>query len=320
MALLGRVKPKIARQRTLKSSIHCSGVALHSGARVSLVLHPAAANSGIQFRRSDLSGPSAEIKADWRSAIDTPLCTTLENPQGTRVSTVEHLMSALYGCGVDNALVELNGSEVPAVDGSAAPFVFLIECAGLEEQDAPRRALRILKKVESADPHRSASLEPGEGFSVGFEIQFDSKVVDHQVCRLQIDGETYKRDIARARTFGFLHEIDKLREMGLAKGGSLENAIVVNGSDILNEGGLRYEDEFVRHKMLDSIGDLYLAGGPIIGHFNGHCAGHTLTLRLLRELFADESAWEWCEMAESALSADSGAAAQPDRAVASPAA
>ena len=302
-----------ARQKTLKNSIHCSGIGLHSGERVSLKLSPAEADTGILFRRRDRSAGVSDVKAEWQNAIETPLCTTLLGDNGTRVSTIEHLMSALVGCGVDNAIVELNGMEVPIMDGSAAPFVFLIECAGLTELDAPRRAIRILKKVEVSEPHRSASLEPADGYSMAFEIKFDNKVVNHQAYQLDVTPASYKEEIARARTFGFMDEIDKLREMGLALGGSLDNAIVVNGTDILNEGGLRFPDEFVRHKMLDSIGDLYLAGGPIIGHFNGHCAGHALTLRLLQALFAQEDAWEWCDLPSGNTL---GAAALPSRAVA----
>lgn len=229
-------------------------------------------------------------------------------------------MSALSGCGVDNVVVELNGPEVPIMDGSASPFVFLIDCAGLVEQDAARKGLRILKPVIESEPHRAASLRPGNAFSVEFEIEFDHPLVGRQEWFGPITGNSYRRDIARARTFGFLHEIDKLRAMGLARGGSLKNAVVFGEDSILNEGGLRFPDELVRHKVLDSIGDLLLVGGPILGHFTGQRAGHALTLRLLCKLFADDSAWEWCSLSEADVISESGAAPlTSDRAVAAPA-
>jgi UDP-3-O-[3-hydroxymyristoyl] N-acetylglucosamine deacetylase len=223
-------------------------------------------------------------------------------------------MSALNACGVDNAVIELNGPEVPIMDGSAAPFVFLIECAGVEVQSSPRRALRVLSEVSVSEPHRSASLAPGSGFTVGFEIDFPNTLIGHQEWFTEVSESAFKRDVARARTFGFVQDIEKMRAMGLARGGSLENAIVVNGQEILNEEGLRFANEFVRHKVLDSIGDLYLVGTPIIGHFQGDRAGHALTLRLLQALFAEEEAWEWTELTAAPVAA--GAQAQPNRAVA----
>jgi UDP-3-O-[3-hydroxymyristoyl] N-acetylglucosamine deacetylase len=304
---------KVVRQQTLKNSIHCSGVALHSGAKVSMVLHPAEADTGIVFRRTDSAGGS-EVQALWRNAVETPLCTTLVDAKGNQVATVEHLMSALNACGVDNAVIELNGPEVPIMDGSAAPFVFLIECAGVEVQSSPRRALRVLSEVSVSEPHRSASLAPGSGFTVGFEIDFPNTLIGHQEWFTEVSESAFKRDVARARTFGFVQDIEKMRAMGLARGGSLENAIVVNGQEILNEEGLRFANEFVRHKVLDSIGDLYLVGTPIIGHFQGDRAGHALTLRLLQALFAEEEAWEWTELTAAPVAA--GAQAQPNRAVA----
>ena len=309
-----RVSPaKAARQQTLRNSIHCSGIALHSGAKVSMTLHPAEANSGVVFRRTDADG-GTEIQALWKNAVETPLCTTLVDPKGNQVTTIEHLMSALNGCGIDNVVIELNGPEVPIMDGSAAPFVFLIECAGVAVQDSPRRAIRILTETAVSEPHRSAALSPGAGFTVGFEIDFGDTMIGHQEWFTEVSEGAFKRDVARARTFGFVQEIDKLRAMGLARGGSLDNAIVVNGKEIMNEEGLRYRNEFVRHKVLDSIGDLYLAGAPIIGHFQGERAGHALTLRLLYALFADTDAWEWTEL--SSTSTAVGAQVQPDRAVA----
>ena len=253
-------------QHTLKNPIHCSGIGVHSGQRVSMTLNPAEPNTGIVFRRTDAAGKGVEIKAHWSKAIETPLCTTLVADDGRKITTVEHLMSAFAACGIDNALVEMNAEEVPIMDGSAAPFVFLIECAGRKRQNAPRRAIRILKPVTVEDPHRSACLEPGEGFSIDFDIDFDNQLISRQSWSGQLTEQVFKDEIARARTFGFLHEVEQLRKMGLARGGSLDNAVVVDGDKVLNEGGLRYSDEFVRHKVLDSIGDLYLAGAPILGH------------------------------------------------------
>ncbi|MGF1611327.1 MAG: UDP-3-O-acyl-N-acetylglucosamine deacetylase [Kiloniellales bacterium] len=313
MKLLYGTAPEVVRQRTLKNSIHCSGIGVHSGKKVAMTLHPAPADSGIVFRRNDLSSGS-EIKAEWHNAIETPLCTTVVNAEGVRCSTVEHLMSAFLGCGIDNAVVELDAVEVPIMDGSAAPFVFLIDCAGSVEQDSPRRALRILKEVTVIDGERSASLAPDDGFSVHFDIDFDSSVVARQSWGGRLCDGVYKREIARARTFGFLHEVDRLRAMGLARGGSLDNAIVIDGDKIMNEGGLRYPDEFVRHKVLDSIGDLFLAGGPILGRFHGIRAGHALTLRLLNAVMSDQDAWEWVDL--TGAGALSGAAVPPVRAVA----
>ena len=299
-------------QRTLKNSIHCSGVGLHSGAKVSMTLHPAAPNTGVLFRRTDLKDGPCEIAATWQNAVETPLCTTLiaRDPAGQEIkfATIEHLLSALLGCGIDNAVIDLNGPEVPVMDGSAAPFVFLIECAGTVEQDVPRRAIEILKEISVSEPDRSASLGPGQGMSVDFEIDFDSPVVARQTCAMEVTEGSYKRDIARARTFGFMHEVDHLRAMGLARGGSLDNAIVISGESILNPEGLRFEDEFVRHKVLDLIGDLYLAGGPIIGVARGFRAGHALTLRLLQALFADDGAWTWRDMTLHDVAPRAGAA------------
>lgn len=281
------------RQRTLKSPIHCSGVGLHSGSGVSMTLYPAEPNSGIRFRRTDIEGGPIEVEATWHNAVEAPLCTTLIGRDGVEIATVEHLMSAFLGCGVDNAVVELDNREVPAMDGSAAPFVVLIDCIGTVEQIAPRRMLQVLKPVEVREPHRSACLSPSDDFTVEFEIDFDSPVVARQQWSVQVDDETYRREVASARTFGFLHEVAKLRAMGLALGGSLDNAIVIDHDRIVNEGGLRFDNEFVRHKTLDAIGDLFLAGGPLLGRFSGVRAGHALTLRLLRALFTDQSAWRW---------------------------
>jgi UDP-3-O-[3-hydroxymyristoyl] N-acetylglucosamine deacetylase len=278
-------------QKTLKAAIHCIGVGLHSGVKVSMTLRPAAIDTGILFRRIDPAGGGAEILAHWENAVESALCTTLTNGEGISIMTVEHLMSALAGCGVDNVVVELDGQEVPVMDGSAAPFVFLIECAGIEDQDEPRRAIKILKPVTVIDGQKSATLSPDHGLTVSFAIDFDSQVIRRQDKSFMLDAGTFKSEISQARTFGFLHDLDRMRAAGLARGGSLENAIVVSGDAVLNEGGLRYDDEFVRHKILDAVGDLYLAGGPIIGRFRGVRSSHAMTRRLLQTLFADPDAW-----------------------------
>jgi UDP-3-O-[3-hydroxymyristoyl] N-acetylglucosamine deacetylase len=233
------------------------------------------------------------VAATWRNAVDSALCTRIHNGEGISISTIEHLMAAFAGAEIDNIVVEIDGPEVPIMDGSAAPFLFLIECAGIAEQDAPRRAIKILKTVTVADRGKSVSLMPDHGFSMSFEIDFASRVVSRQDISVVFDSETFKSEISRARTFGFLHEVDQMRAAGLARGGSLDNAVVVSGDTILNEGGLRYSDEFVRHKLLDSLGDLYLAGAPFIGHFRGVRSGHALNRQLLEALFADPTAW--CE-------------------------
>lgn len=279
----------VMRQKTLKSAIPCRGVALHSGERVKLVLHPAAPDSGIVFRRIDRGG--AEIPARWDHIVESPLCTTIDNGEGLSVATIEHLMAALAGLEIDNVVVELDGAEVPAMDGSAAPFVFLIESAGIAEQDAPRRAIKLLKPVRAVAPGRSATLSPGDGFSLRFSIDFDAQAIRHQTITLAVDFETFKAELAGARTFGFAEEIDALRAAGLARGGSLENAVVIGDGRVMNPDGLRFADEFVRHKALDAVGDLYLAGAPIIGRFSGVRSGHALNRQLLAALFADRAAW-----------------------------
>ncbi|MBL6934059.1 MAG: UDP-3-O-acyl-N-acetylglucosamine deacetylase [Alphaproteobacteria bacterium] len=293
---------KPALQRTLKSAINCSGTALHSGENVSLTLHPAEPDTGIVFRRSDIGGGNARIPAHWSQISDTRLCTTLSDGGNVSVATVEHLMAALAGCHIDNLVVEIQGGEVPAMDGSAAPFVFLIECAGIAEQNVPRRAIRVLKPVSVSHGESFASLAPApdslEAFSLNVEIDFDSNAISRQNYLFHVADDAFKSEISRARTFGFLHEVDDLRAAGLALGGSLDNAVVISGDQVLNEGGLRYRDEFVRHKVLDSLGDLYLAGSPLIGHFHGLRSGHSLNRGLLEALFADDDAWCHSEISD----------------------
>lgn len=265
-----------------------------------MTLHPAEAGSGIVFRRTDI-GADAVIPAGWQSVTETRLCTTV-GANGASVATIEHLMAALAGCEIDNARIDIDGGEVPVMDGSSEPFVFLIECAGIVEQDAPRRAIRVLKPVTVRDGPRTASLVPDDSFSVSVAIQYDNTAVARQECSFRLVNGTFKSEICRARTFGFLDDLDEMLAAGLARGGSLDNAVVVSGDRILNEGGLRYSDEFVRHKALDSIGDLYLAGAPILGHYHGNQSGHGLNNRLLRTLFADSSAWCFVD-----LTAENGA-------------
>ncbi|MGQ0674995.1 MAG: UDP-3-O-acyl-N-acetylglucosamine deacetylase [Rhodospirillales bacterium] len=294
---------RVQLQKTLKGPIHCSGVGLHSGSRVSLTLEPAEADSGVVFLRTDMPADRAAIRADWRSVVDTRLCTVVANRHGAQVGTVEHLMAALAGCGIDNAVARVDHSEVPAMDGSAEPFVFMIECAGTVEQNAPRRAIQVLKPVNAGKDGHHASLAPAASALLSFEIDFDNPAVARQELSLTLDRNSFKSEICRARTFGFLKDAEALRAQGLARGASLDNAVVINGENrILNEGGLRFADEFVRHKVLDSVGDLYLAGGPICGHYRGIKAGHRLNNQLLRALFADPRAYAytWLDRATGA--------------------
>lgn len=294
----GETAPVI-RQKTLKSSIGCSGIGLHSGRKLSMTLHPADIGTGIVFRRSDIPGDSGIVGARWENVVDTRMATTIGNEDGVKISTIEHLMAAFAGCGVDNAFVDIDGPEVPVMDGSAAPFVFLVECAGLRQQGAPRRAIRIDRPISVGDSKKSLVLSPDEAFSVSFEIDFDSSAVAQQRLSLRLVNGTFKTDIARARTFGFAHEVDAMREAGLAQGGSLDNAVVISDGAVLNGDGLRYDDEFVRHKILDCVGDLYLAGAPIIGSVEAMRSGHALNHRLLVELFANQDAWTYVEMTDA---------------------
>ena len=278
-------------QQTLKTVIGCRGVGLHSGHKVSMSLVPAPPETGIVFRRTDIG---AEIRAVWENAVESAIVTVLADRAGRTVGTVEHLMAALAGQPIDNLIVELDGPEVPIMDGSAAPFMFLIECAGVVEQDMPRRAIKVLKPVsvsrQGSDRRRCM---PDLGFSMSFEIDFDNALIRRQEMSMAIGTGSFKSELSRARTFGFLDDVDRLRAAGLARGGSLDNAIVVSGDQVLNREGLRYDNEFVRHKLLDAVGDLYLAGAPIIGQFRGVRSGHAHTRRLLAALFADDAAWSY---------------------------
>jgi UDP-3-O-[3-hydroxymyristoyl] N-acetylglucosamine deacetylase len=280
------------RQRTLNNVIRATGVGLHTGKKVYVTLRPAPVNTGIVFRRIDLT-PPVEIPARAENVASTQLSTSLAKGAAS-ISTVEHLLSAFAGLGIDNAFVDLSAPEVPIMDGSAGPFVFLIQSAGVEEQYVPKQFLRIRKEVRVEDGDKWALFEPFEGFKVSFSIEFDHPFFEESCKFAEIDFSTtsFVKEVSRARTFGFLREVEMLRERNLILGGSLNNAVVVDDYRVLNEDGLRYEDEFVKHKILDAIGDLYLLGHSLIGAFRGHKSGHALNNTLLRKLLADKHAWE----------------------------
>jgi len=283
------------RQTTLGNKVSCSGIGLHSGSQVEMAIYPASANTGIIFKRLDVPLEHAFVPAHFDAVCESRLGTTIRNRHGVTVATIEHLMAALWGCGIDNAVIELDGPEVPIMDGSSEPFVFMLECAGVVKMSAPRRILRVLKAVEVRDGDSVARIEPNvdgdEGCVMSIEIEFDNKMIKRQASHYNFREVTFKQSLSRARTFGFEHEVTAMREMGLALGGSLDNAVVVGKDRILNEDGLRYVDEFVRHKALDCIGDLYLAGCRIDAHFTFVRPGHAINNMLLRALFADESAY-----------------------------
>ncbi len=283
----------VIQQRTLKNVIRATGVGLHTGEKVYLTLRPAAPNTGVVFRRVDLPEP-VDLKADPYLVGDTRLSSCLER-DGVRVSTVEHLMSALAGLGIDNVYVDVSAAEVPIMDGSAGPFVFLLQSAGVEEQAAPKRFIRIIKPVGVTDGDKSARFEPHNGFKIQFSIDFDHPVFENSAKSVCVDfaNTSYIKEVSRARTFGFMHEVEWMRGQGLALGGSLDNAIVLDEYRVLNNDGLRYDDEFVKHKVLDAIGDLYLLGHPVIGAFIAHKSGHALNNQLLRRLLEEKSAWEY---------------------------
>ncbi|HAU10336.1 MAG: UDP-3-O-[3-hydroxymyristoyl] N-acetylglucosamine deacetylase [Acidiferrobacteraceae bacterium] len=281
------------RQRTLKNVIRATGVGLHTGEKVFLTLRPAAVNTGVVFRRIDLK-PVVDVEAILDNVSNTRMSTTLER-DGVRISTVEHLMSAFAGLGIDNVFVDLTAAEVPIMDGSAGPFVFLIESAGIEEQRAPKQFIRIKQSVEIRDGDKWAKFDPYDGFKVDLTIDFDHPAVQSSQQHASIDflESSFIKDVSRARTFGFLDEVEALQEAGLARGGSLDNAIVMDAFHILNDEGLRYRDEFVKHKILDAVGDLYLLGHLLVGAFSAHKSGHSMNNRLLRRLLETESAWEY---------------------------
>lgn len=295
------------RQRTLKNSIRATGVGLHTGEKVFLTLRPAAANTGIIFRRTDLPEP-VEIKAHAENVGSTQLSTTLVKGD-VRIATVEHLLSAMAGLGIDNACVDLSAPEVPIMDGSAGPFVFLIRSAGIQEQDAAKRFIRIKRPIRVAEDDKWAQFEPFEGFKVGFTLEFDHPLFksEDQTAVVDFSSTSFVKEVSRARTFGFMRDFEFLQEQKLALGASLDNAIAVDDYRILNEDGLRYRDEFVKHKILDAIGDLYLLGHNLIGSFSGFKSGHALNNTLLRTLLLDTEAWEevtFDEIADAPISFD----------------
>lgn len=303
----GRVFPKAKRyndemiaQYTLKTLVRATGVGLHTGCKVEMTLRPAPPDTGVVFRRLDVV-PPVDIPVAPERVTDTRLCTAIER-DGVRIATVEHLMSALAGLSVDNVYVDLTGPEVPIMDGSAAPFVFLIQSAGLEAQATPRRYIRVKKTVRVEDGDKWAELSPHEGFRLSFRIDFEHPVLARSGQSITIDlaEQSYVKEVSRARTFGFMREVESLRSAGLARGGTLDNALVMDDYRVLNEGGLRYADEFVKHKVLDAVGDLYMAGHPIIGAFTAYKSGHGLNNKLLRTLLADATAWEWVSYTDAA--------------------
>lgn len=284
---------KMLKQRTLKKEISATGVGLHTGDKVTLTLRPAAPDTGIVFRRVDIAG-QPEIKVQPDLVCDTRLCSALEQ-NGARVATVEHLLSALAGLGVDNIIIDISSSEVPIMDGSSGPFIYLLQSAGIVEQAALKKFIRIKKTIEVKDGDKWVRFDPYFGFKIDFTIAFNHPVFEHSSQTVHIDfaDNAYIKEISRARTFGFMHEVEYLRDNNLARGGSLENAIVLDEYRVLNPDGLRYEDEFVKHKVLDAIGDLYVLGHPIIGAFSAYKSGHAMNNQLLRALLADAQAWEF---------------------------
>lgn len=292
-------------QTTLAGPARLQGTGLHSGERINLTIRPAAADTGIVFRRTDLGTEDravTDVSARYDNVCDTTLCTVLANDAGTMVGTVEHLMAALAGLGVDNAVVEVDGSELPVMDGSSAAFVAAIEASNIASLNKRRRAVRILKPVKIEDGVKSCELVPGDGFSIDFEIDFENPVIGHQMFHADLADDAFRREICRARTFGFLKDVEAMWAAGLARGGSLENAVMLDGESVLNADGLRYADEFVRHKVLDAVGDLALAGAPIVGGYRGTRAGHAMNNQVLRALFADPQAWEFAEIDAEASS------------------
>ncbi len=295
----------MVKQRTLKSLIRASGVGLHSGVKVTMTLRPAAPNTGIVFRRVDLD-PVVDLPASATEVGDTRMCSCLERA-GARVGTIEHLMSALAGLGIDNAYVDLDAAEVPILDGSAAPFVFLIQSAGIEEQSVAKKFIRVKRRIEVRESDKSgdkwARFDPYDGYRLNFSIVFNHPAIDRtgQDVSFDFSEQSYVREVSRARTFGFMQEVEWLRENGLAQGGGLENAVVLDEHRVLNAEGLRYSDEFVKHKVLDAIGDLYLLGYPLLATFTAHKSGHALNNILARELLANPDAWEFVTFEDDAL-------------------
>lgn len=278
-------------QKTINSKISCSDIGLHSGKKVTMTLHPAKENTGIIFRRTDIDKEKSLITAKYSNVCQTNLGTVIKNEHEITVSTIEHFMAAIWGCGIDNLIIDIDASEVPIMDGSSASFVFLIECAGITEQNEPKKYIEILKEIKIEDGDKFVKISPAKEFSFDLVIDFEHKKIGQQKFSYKTGKNSFKNDIARARTFGFKHEIDYLHSIGLAQGGTLDNAILVDENGVVNENGLRYHNEFALHKALDFIGDVYLAQHKIFGHFEAFKSGHGLNNKALRELFNDKKAW-----------------------------
>lgn len=285
-------------QKTLKSAVTLTGQGLHSGVDIEMTIHPASAEHGIWFRRTDVVGQDQMVPAIWSAVVERPLCTQIENEDGVTVSTIEHVMAALHGCGIQNALIDLSGPEVPILDGSAAPFVKAILAKGIQELARPVRAFRVLKTVSVQDGDAKATLAPADGLSIDFDIDFEDSAIGQQNKTLNMANGAFVRELSDSRTFCRNADVEYMHANGLALGGTFENAVVVEGEKVLSPGGLRHRDEAVRHKMLDALGDLATAGAPILGRYVGNRAGHAMTNRLLRALFADPSAYEMIECDE----------------------
>ena len=284
-------------QRTIKNTVSCFGIGIHSGKPTSITLHPASENTGIQFVRTDIKNNYNRIEAKYNLVSATQLGTTLKNEAGVEVATIEHLMASLWGCRIDNIIIEIDGRETPIMDGSSEPFIFVLECAGIQEQSQPRKFIEVLKEVSIQDKDSFAKIIPSSEFSVDMEIEFTNPAIAKQKMLFKEKDKSFKNDISRARTFGFEHEGEALKKMGLAQGASLENVVVISGDQILNKEGLRYTNEFVSHKMLDFIGDCYLAGGPILGHVETYKPGHCINNKLLHQLLSDNTAWRYTTIA-----------------------
>lgn len=297
-------------QHTLSRPVELSGVGLHSGAETVLRLLPADTGSGLAFRRVDVTDRDNLVPARWDFVVDTRLCTVVANKAGVSVGTIEHLMAALSACGVDNAIIELDAPEVPIMDGSSAPFVEAIRSVGLKTQTAPRRAIKILKEVSVVDGDKTVTLKPGIGSRFKAGIDFSHPSIGQQSFEIELFNGEFETKISDARTFGFVHEVKALRAMGLALGGSLDNAVVLDEKTIMNPEGLRHDDEFARHKVLDAVGDIYIAGGPMIGHYEASKPGHNMNNRVLHELFSNPDNWEWVDLYMN-TAADSPASVAP---------
>ncbi len=283
-------------QKTLKKSFEINDIGLHSGNMVRMVVKPAGANAGIIFIRTDVSDRNNVIPALWDNVVDTRLCTVIGNEAGVTVGTIEHLMAALRGCGIDNAIVELDAPEVPVMDGSSAAFVEAIDAAGILDQDTKRKAIRVLKEVSVEKDGKRVTLSPSEDSVFKGKIVYSHPVIGTQEHAMQLVNGNFRHELADARTFGLMRDVEAMRAAGLALGGSLDNAVVLDDDKVLNKDGLRHDDEFIRHKLLDAIGDLYLAGAPILGAYDGQCAGHAMNNDILHALFADDSNWESIDM------------------------